>query len=125
MRQFVIQIEDLRVHSRIGTTDEEQVLGQSLLVNLELVVNAPLRSDTLEETIDYGAIVQGVKEFAERIGKVKLVETFTSQLMDTLLDRFSQVSSITARVQKSYVPVKDFTGRISISMSTQRNSTKI
>ena len=117
MKLFQIQIHGIRVHANIGATLEEQVLGQSLLIDLNLEVLARLEKDLVSETLDYGAVVYQVRRFAAELGQVKLVETFAERMLQSLFCQFEAIQVATARVQKSYVPIQDFTGQVSIQMS--------
>ena len=55
-----IVIRDLEVFYRVGVTEAERAKPQRLLVTiqLELDLQAAARSDRLEDTIDYHAVVQ-------------------------------------------------------------------
>lgn len=118
--RFVIDIHRLRVHACIGAQNEEQVLGQSLHIDLRLEVAAPLAADQVCETLDYGQVIAAVERFAAGVGRVKLVETFTSRLMSFLFEEFSEIESLRVSVEKSYIPVRDFTGSVRITMERQR-----
>lgn len=120
MKRFSIRVSGLRVHARIGASTEEQVLGQSLFVDLDLDVLAPLRADLVAETVDYGSIILAVREFAEVIGNVKLIETFASGLLEKLMEAFHSIQVARVVVQKNYVPLRDFTGHVSVCMERAR-----
>ena len=120
MRSFIIQIKELRIHANIGATAEEQKLGQSLLIDLQINVTVPLDKDLVSETIDYSAVISCIRSFAEQLGKVKLIETFTCRMLDMLLKQFSAIRSASAKVQKNYVPIENFTGHVCIEMERLR-----
>jgi dihydroneopterin aldolase len=121
VKSFSIRVSGLRVHARIGASKEEQILGQSLFIDLHLDVRAPLGADLVAETVDYGSVIAAVREFAEVIGNVKLIETFASSLLDQLLAAFHSIQAARVVVQKNYVPIRDFTGTVSVQMERSRS----
>ena len=108
------------MHARIGASKEEQILGQSLFIDLHLDVLAPLGADLVAETLDYGSVIAAVREFAEVIGNVKLIETFAAALLEQLLESFHSIQVARVVVQKNYVPLRDFTGTVSVQMELSR-----
>jgi dihydroneopterin aldolase len=122
MVKFVIDIRQLRVHAAIGAQTEEQILGQSLQLDLRLDVEAPLRADQVNQTLDYARVIEKVRDFAAHAGQIKLIETFAQRLATCLLAEFSELQRVALTVEKSFVPVRDFTGRVSVSMEQTRES---
>ena len=120
MARFVIDILRLRVHASIGAQDEEQILGQSLLVDLHIDVEAPLGADQVAETLDYGLVIAAVRRFAAGVGRLKLVETFAESMLGFLLEEFKPIQRLTVTIEKSFVPVRDFTGSVRVTMERVR-----
>jgi dihydroneopterin aldolase len=121
MQHFTIELSRIHVHASIGAQAEEQVLGQSLFIDLVLSVHAPLGADQVAETLDYGKVIEAVQYYAAGAGRIKLVETFADRLGRHLIESFAQITTVRITVEKSYVPVRDFLGQVRVTMERSRH----
>jgi 7,8-dihydroneopterin aldolase/epimerase/oxygenase len=101
-----ITLRGMRFEGRLGVSDEERGLPQ--LVEVDVAVDADLvaasRSDALEDTIDYGPLVELVRgEVEER--DHRLLEGLAGSLARAVLERSSRISAVTVRVRKLAVPL--------------------
>ncbi len=117
---FQITVTGIRVHAEIGARSEEQLLGQSLSVDLKMHLQKELEEDDVGATLDYGKAIHSVREFAASCGRVKLVETFAKRLLDEFFALYPDIERMRVSVQKSYIPVVDFTGSVKIEMERTR-----
>ena len=95
-----IHIEQLEIHVKVGVPDAERATKQRLLVNLTLVPRNEFRqlNDSLEQTVDYAAVCEAVKEFvADR--SFKLIETLADELASLVGERFA-VARVDVEVRK-------------------------
>jgi dihydroneopterin aldolase len=84
-----VVIEKLVVRANVGVTEAERAAAQRLRVDLELV--ADLKSageaDDLARTIDYGSVVEVVREVAA-VTSPKLLETLAEKIAAAIFERF-------------------------------------
>lgn len=99
-----ISIVDLEVFYHIGVPDEERATPQRLLlsVDLELDFSAAARSDSLENTINYFSISQGLLNFGQ--GRSwKLLETLATDIADRILTQY-RPDSVRVEIKKFIIP---------------------
>jgi 7,8-dihydroneopterin aldolase/epimerase/oxygenase len=93
-----IELTGLRARGRHGVFDFERRDGQEFVVDvaLELDVSAAAVSDELVDTLDYGALAQGL---------AKVVEGEPVNLLETLAERLAAVCLVDERVSAATVTV--------------------
>lgn len=77
-----VRVEDIRLAARIGAYPHEEGRRQTLRVAVRLGV-APVRADSLSQTVDYSRIVAHAEALAEQ--HIALIETFASRLATACL----------------------------------------
>ncbi len=84
-----IFLKELRVEAVIGVFEWERRVRQTVLIDLELAVDAAAAAagDNLSDTLDYKAIAKRVKGFAEST-PCQLIETLAHKIAGILLDEF-------------------------------------
>lgn len=112
------RIEGLLVHARCGVTDEERALPQALRVALEYKYQAG-EGDEVEETVDYGTVLQDVAELLER-EEFKLLETGMQRVGAHVLESFPEIREITVRLTKLNVPVARTVSGVSVEAIFRR-----
>jgi dihydroneopterin aldolase len=82
-------IRDMKVEVVIGAYSEEREAARTVIVDLDIELNHALasRSDRLEDTIDYGAVVHAVRAHAAA-GPFHLLERFADEIAALILDTF-------------------------------------
>ena len=82
-------IRDLRLDVVIGVFDWERQVHQKISVDLEMASDntIPAKSDALEDTLDYKAISQRIKQLAEE-NQPQLVETLIELIAKTIMEEF-------------------------------------
>lgn len=106
------RVEGLLVHARCGVTDEERALPQALRVDLEYKYRAG-EGDEVDETVDYGAVLQNVAGLLER-EEFKLLETGMRRVGVHVLEGFPEIWEVTVRVTKLNVPVARTVSGVSV-----------
>lgn len=114
MSEILIQIEGLELRGFHGALAEEKKQGQRFLFDIELVAHdAGVRSDKLQDTVDYTEVVECVCAISEG-RNFNLIEALAASVADSLLERFP-VSRARVRVRKPEVKLNasvDFTAAI-------------
>jgi dihydroneopterin aldolase len=100
--EILIQIEGLELRGFHGALAEEKKKGQRFLFDIELVAHdAGVRSDKLQDTVDYTEVVECVREISEG-RNFNLIEALAASVADSLLERFP-ISRARVRVRKPEV----------------------
>ena len=114
MSEILIQIEGLELKGFHGALAEEKKDGQRFLFDIELVAHdAGVRSDKLQDTVDYTEVVACVRAISEG-RNFNLIEALAASVADSLLERFP-ISRARVRVRKPEVRLDatvDFTAAI-------------
>ena len=102
MSQMEIEIDGLELVGFHGATKAEQQTGQRFLFDVWLVAHdAGIRSDRLDDTIDYTKVVACIREISDS-RRFNLIEALAAAIADTLVERFD-VSRVRVRVRKPEV----------------------
>lgn len=102
MSQMEIEIEGLELTGFHGATKTEQEAGQRFLFDVWLVAHdAGVRSDHLDDTIDYTKVVACIHEISDG-HRFNLIEALAAAIADALIERFD-VSRARVRVRKPEV----------------------
>ena len=103
-----IRISDLVVFANHGVFQEEAVLGQKFLVSavIETDIRKPGRSDSLDNTINYGEVSQEITRFLTE-NRFQLIEACAEQLAEYLLLKYATLMKrITLEIKKPWAPVR-------------------
>ena len=101
----LIRVVDLEVFAHIGVPDAERREPQRLLISLEMSVDSishAAGTDNLERTVNYGHVVQHVKNLATKRPR-KLLETLAEEMASDLLKSFP-IKKITLEIKKFVLP---------------------
>ena len=102
MSQMEIEIDGLELMGFHGATKTEQETGQRFLFDVWLVAHdAGVRSDHLDDTIDYTKVVACIREISDS-HRFNLIEALAAAIADALVERFD-VSRVRVRVRKPEV----------------------
>jgi 7,8-dihydroneopterin aldolase/epimerase/oxygenase len=112
-----IHVQGIRAYGYTGFLPEEQVLGQWFTVDVSINVdlNRAGTSDRIEDTIDYRAVIQIVKEVIQS-QTFALVEKLASVICDRVLVEMD-VKQVTLKLTKEAPPIPDFGGTIMIELT--------
>lgn len=108
-----IFISNLVVPITIGVPDWERAIPQSLFIDLNIVLKKKdtFNSDNLEDTIDYGAVIELIKSLAET-NKDTLLESFGEKIASKILQDYP-AQSLTLKIsKKKIIADADFVGII-------------
>lgn len=119
-----IQITGIRCYGYTGYLPEEQVLGQWFEVDLTLGLDLSVagESDDIEDTVDYGRIVETVRQLV-KTAKFALIERLAKAIASTLFEldakphQHPSLQQINVKLTKVSPPIPDFGGRVSIELT--------
>ncbi|MCC7547173.1 MAG: dihydroneopterin aldolase [Burkholderiales bacterium] len=85
-----ISIQDFRVETTIGYHEWERQMPQTIELNIDFAIphNVAGRSDRIRDTIDYGAVVDRVRNSLAQT-RFTLLERLCEHIADILLQEFS------------------------------------
>lgn len=101
-----IHIEGMTFYGYHGVFPEENKLGQRFMVNIDMYLDLrdAIRSDSVSDTVDYGAVYQvtsGIMEGTPR----KLIETVAGEVCTEVLEQFPRVTRVVVEIFKPSAPI--------------------
>jgi 7,8-dihydroneopterin aldolase/epimerase/oxygenase len=113
-------LSDVRFFGRHGVTKAEQTFGAWFSVDVEIALDlsAAARTDSLGETIDYGAVARRIVEIGMR-DRVNLLERLAGLLADEFL-RDPRATEVRVRVRKLTPPLEGLTGTPGVELTRRR-----
>jgi dihydroneopterin aldolase len=99
---------------------EEKKIGNNFIVDL-YVDFIPSQNSIihLEETIDYVTLFDMVQKRMSI--PTPLIETIVGDLADQILQQFPTVHEVYVKITKEKMPIKNFEGNISVSLTKKRD----
>jgi dihydroneopterin aldolase len=97
---MTIELRGIELHAFHGVLEHERREGQRFLVDVELDLadTTAVRTDAIEDAVDYRDVVAAVTEISD--GRAyHLLEAFAAALADALVERFP-VAAVRVRVRK-------------------------
>ncbi|MDI1363195.1 dihydroneopterin aldolase [Methylotenera sp.] len=88
-----IFLEQVKVQTKLGVPEWERMMPQTIILDIEIgydLTNA-CQSDTIADTIDYGAVVRRIRETLTE-NSFKLVEALAEYLCQLILKEFGALS---------------------------------
>ncbi|RLD38291.1 MAG: dihydroneopterin aldolase [Bacteroidetes bacterium] len=100
-----IAIEGMEFFAYHGCFKEERVIGTKFSIDLFLKVhtNEAEKSDKLEDTVNYQAVYQLVKEEME--SKSNLLEHVGRRILESIREAFPQIDSAKIKIRKLNPPL--------------------
>ena len=109
-----IELYGLELYGYHGALPEERERGQPFLFDVTMGVHdAGLRSDKLQDTVDYARVTACIREVSEGT-RFNLIEALAGAIADRLLSTF-EISWVRVRVRKPAVQLEvpvEFTAAI-------------
>ncbi|MBA3647092.1 MAG: dihydroneopterin aldolase [Chitinophagales bacterium] len=95
----LIALEGLRFNAAIGHYQEEQVLKNTIMVDIYLEISdSTFHEEALESTINYEQVYFLVKEIM--LLRMELLETVCNRIINTLNKTFPAINALKVRVGK-------------------------
>jgi dihydroneopterin aldolase len=116
-----ILFQGMQFYAYHGVFSEENKLGQTYLVDLEVYMD--LRpageSDQLEKTINYGHLYELVQKIVQ--GETyNLIETIAEKVASQALETFKQMNEIVVRVTKPNPPIPGHYNAVAVEIRRGR-----
>lgn len=116
-----IHIKGLRLFAYHGVGAEEKRDGQTFVLDMTLKadLSRARRSDDLEDTVNYAAVCQTVRE-AFTAQSFDLIERAAQQVVDAVLDGYPQVEEITLVLKKPEAPILEEFDYVAVEVTQRR-----
>jgi dihydroneopterin aldolase len=116
-----IHIKGLRLFAYHGVGAEEKRDGQTFVLDMTLKADLgrARRSDGLEDTVNYAAVCQTVRE-AFTAQSFDLIERAAQQAVDAVLDGYPQVEEITLVLKKPEAPIPEEFDYVAVEVTQRR-----
>ncbi|EHL95871.1 dihydroneopterin aldolase [Lentilactobacillus parafarraginis] len=112
---YTIRIKNMAFHSHIGVLPEEKKVGQTVQIDLDVVVNAVPKEDALSSTVSYGNFYPVIKEIIDQ-SRADLIETLAQQVILAIKNIDDRIQTVTVRVRKLNLPVDGVFDHVEIEM---------
>ena len=115
-----IHVASLELPVRIGVTSRERALPQRLTVSLTLYPQGGFDrlEDHIENTINYSAVCQTLRELAAADRERRLIETFALEIAEAVLSRFGACAAVDVDLRKYVLPDTDY---VAVRLSRSRS----
>lgn len=109
-----IILEDIRIHSNHGCLEEEALIGSDYLVDLEIEsdLSKSMKSDNLEDTVDYVHLNKIVEE--EVLVRSKLLENVADRVLQRIHKEIPMVHFAKIKLSKLNPPINGNVKKVSI-----------
>ncbi len=110
----------LAIHGHHGVFEHERRDGQEFVIDLVLGVDTRVaaRSDDLQDTVDYGTLVDEVRT-AVADDPVDLIETLAQRIADVCL-RNALVDTVEVTVHKPHAPIQATFEDVALTINRSR-----
>jgi dihydroneopterin aldolase len=100
-----VEISGLSLYTHHGVSDEEQKIGQRLLIDVRFDIGEPdaLITDRIEDTVDYAEVCQQIALIAQT-RSYRTLERLCSVIADRLASQFG-AESVTVKASKPEPPI--------------------
>ena len=112
-----ITIENMEFYAYHGHFEEEQKIGTwfSLDLTMEVDTSKAELTDELEDTVDYSAVYQVVKE--QMMIPSKLLEHVGRRILNAVKDRFPDVTDAQLKIRKMNPPLGGKMDSVSLELA--------
>ncbi|MET1000106.1 MAG: dihydroneopterin aldolase [Marmoricola sp.] len=119
-RQDRLSVRGISVHGHHGVFDFERREGQEFVIDLVLAMDTrpAAQQDDLQETVDYGTLVDEVRSAVEN-DPVDLIETLAQRIADVCL-RHTRVEAVEVTVHKPHAPIQATFDDVALTINRSR-----
>lgn len=117
-----IRLNAVKIFAHHGIYDEEIRNGNHFEIDLEVEVPDTLgtSTDTLSDALDYTRLYDTIISVSES-RRYNLLEAFTADICAKILDSFSVVRSVGAKVRKIDPPIGGSVKNVEVELRMKRN----
>lgn len=116
-----IHLHDVVFYAKHGLHEEEKLIGGEFLVNLSAGYHAGNIINTINDTVDYVAVYEMVKDQMSK--PTPLLETIAMEISSQILAQFSIVQEVHISIKKLHPPIAAFQGYVGVSYILKRENT--
>lgn len=109
-----IHMHGLVFFTRVGANPAEKKIGQNLKINLSFQKKYLKTKDDLKNTLDYGNVYLFLEKKILELSEACLLEFVVEQILNDLSVQFEEISRARIVIEKGYVPIDSFAGKLSI-----------
>ena len=109
-----IHLNDLRFFLFLGANPHEKKIGQNIIIHFSFSMNYENTEDKLENTLDYGLLIQNIENSVKENMYCQLLEYLCEQILNNVGKEFNIIHCARIKIQKGYVPLQNFTGSVTI-----------
>ncbi len=109
-----IHITEIKTFLYLGANEYEEKIGQNITISLSIKIKYHNTYDKLENTVNYGSLCEHIIQKIKLLERVKLLEFLAEQLLNSIGENFKNVAAARISIEKGYVPLKEFTGKVKI-----------
>ena len=115
-----LAVRGLAVHGHHGVLEHERRDGQEFVIDLVLGLDtrSAARTDDLQETVDYGTLVEEVRSAVEN-DPVDLIETLAQRIAEVCL-RHPRVDDAEVTVHKPHAPIQATFTDVALTINRSR-----
>jgi 7,8-dihydroneopterin aldolase/epimerase/oxygenase len=112
----IIDLEEMVFYAYHGCFKEEQMVGNSFIVNisLETEVSKPMLTDNIKDALNYVNVYNAVKE--EMAINSHLLEHLTARIINRLFEQFPAIMHATVKVSKMNPPMGGQMKSVSVTL---------
>lgn len=116
-----ISINGMEFHAFHGCFKEEQMIGNTFIVDVCLETNTTEaeESDDLRKTVNYAFVYELVKKEMEITSR--LIEHVARRILDSIIMTFPQITSAELKVSKMNPPVGGKVDRVMVTLKYRSN----
>jgi dihydroneopterin aldolase len=117
----IIEIENMEFHANHGHYKEEQLIGNTFLVDLKIEYNSEKaqKSDNLKDTVNYQIAFEIVKREMGR--KAHLLEHVGNRILESLFQELPGIESAEVKVSKVNPPMGGKIEKVSVRLAKKAN----
>jgi dihydroneopterin aldolase len=110
-----IQLNNVEFYGYHGLYQEEQILGNTFLVNLSIdFIPEVTKINSIHETIDYVMVYDLVKGRMQTVSP--LLETIAEDIANAIFEKFPIAQKVTLEITKTKVFINSLNGNMSVSV---------
>ncbi len=113
MPTFTIHLHQLNFFAFHGVYEAEKIIGNNFELNIDVSFESDKQVKNLEQTIDYVAIYEIVKD--KMAIPTKLLETLAETIADEIYRSDTRIISIRVNINKINAPIENFSGRVGVT----------
>jgi len=116
-----VRLKNMVFYGYHGVAEQEKVLGGKFEVDVELEFNmdAAIRSDHLQDTINYEKIYQMVQDVVTH-SKFYLLEALAGKIIAVIFAN-ERIEAITVRIRKPGAPIRGVLDTVEVEISRRRD----